>query len=214
MIAGLAAADLMTVCDELAGMSVPGDGLVWISRCEVLGQPVLAELIARGRGAGMAMVLGTASAPVAEHLAAEVNVLLASGPVDPALAARFAGTRPDVTGTGVAAGGAIAPGDATGLAGLAGLAGLRGGAAGLREPLAADLTFGRNGGSPFPANGLPLGTGAFALLSRAPRRRVLAPCRHVPAPVGGTGGLGDAAPGPAARAAAGVAGVLAHGRSG
>jgi hypothetical protein len=213
MIAGLAAADLMTVCDELAGMSVTGDGLVWISRCEVLGQPVLAELIARGRGAGMAMVLGTASAPVAEQLAAEVNVLLASGPVDPALAAQFAGTSPDVTGTGVAAGGAIAPGGATGLAGLAGL---RGGAAGLREPLAADLTFGRNGGSPFPANGLPLGTDAFALLSRAPRRRVLAPCRRVPAPVGGTGagGRGDAAPGPAARAADGVAGVLAHGRSG
>src|SRR5262249_24240507 len=61
MIGALAAADLMTVCAELAGMSVPGDGLVWISGCEVLGQLVLAELIARGRGAGMAMVLGTAS---------------------------------------------------------------------------------------------------------------------------------------------------------
>jgi hypothetical protein len=210
MIAGLAAADLMTVCGELAGMSVPGDGLVWITRCEVLGQPVLAELIARGSGAGMAMVLGTASAPVAEHLAAEVNVVVASGPVAPALAAQFAGTGPEVTGTGIAAGGAIAPGGATGLAGL------RGGVAGLPEAFAADLTFGRNGGSPFPANGLSLGTDAFALLSRAPRRRVLAPCRHVPARVGGTGagGRGEDALGPAATAAAGVAGVLAHGRSG
>jgi hypothetical protein len=210
MIAALAAADLMTVCDELAGMSVPGDGLVWITRCEVLGPPVLAELIARGPGAGMAMVLSTASAPVAEHLAAEVNVLVASGPVDPALAAQFAGTRPDVTGTGKAAGGAIAPGGATGLAGL------RGRAAGLPEPLAADLTFARNGGSPLPANGMSLGTDAFALLSRAPRRRVLARCRHVPARVGGTGagGRSAGAPGPAAGAAAGVAGVLAHGRSG
>jgi len=213
MIGALTAADLVTVCAELAGMSVPGDGLVWITRCDVLGQPVLAELIARGPGAGMAMVLSTTSAPVAEHLAAEVNVLVASGPVDPGLAAQFAGTRPDVTGTGVAAGGAIAPGGATGLAGLAEL---RGRAAGLPEPLAADVTFGRNGGSPLPANGMPLGTDAFALLSRAPRRRVLARCRHVPARVGGTGagGRGAGAPGPASGAAAGVAGVLAHGRSG
>jgi hypothetical protein len=217
MIAALAAADLVTVCAELAGMSVPGDGLAWISRCEVLGQPVLAELIARGRGAGIAMVLGTAAAPVAEHLAAEVNVLVASGPVDPALAAQFGGAGPDVTGTGVAAGGAIALGGASGLAGLAGL---RAGAAGLPEAMAAgtaaDLTFGRNGGSPFPANGLPLRTDAFALLSRAPRRRVLARCRHVPARVGGTGAgvRGEGELGPAAGATAGVAGVLAHGRPG
>jgi hypothetical protein len=197
-------------------MSVPGDGLVWISGCEVLGQPALAELIARGRGAGMAMVLGTASAPVAERLAAEVNVLVASGPVDPALAAQFSGAGPDVTGTRVAGGGAIAPGGATGLAGLAGLAGFGAGAAGSPEATAADLTFGRNGGGPLPADGLPLGADAFALLSRAPRRRVLARCRHVPARVGGTGagGRGEGVPGPAAGAGAGVARALAHGRPG
>ncbi len=121
MIAALAAADLMTVCAELQGMSVPGDSLAWINGCEVLGQPVLAELVARGRGAGMAVVLGTASTAVAERLAAEVNVLVASGAVDPALAGQFASVRPT------------------------------------------------------------LGTGAFALLSRAPQRRVLARCRHVSA---------------------------------
>jgi hypothetical protein len=215
MIAALAAADLMNVCAELAGMSVPGDGLVWISGCEVLGPPALAELIARGRDAGMAMVLGTASAPVAERLAAEVNVLVASGPVDPALAAQFAGSGPDVTGTAVAGGAAIAPGGTAALAGLAGLAGLGAGAAGSPEAAAADLLFGRNGG-PFPADGLPLGADAFALLSRAPRRRVLARCRHVPARVGGTraGGPGEGAPGPSAGAGAAVARVLAHGRPG
>jgi hypothetical protein len=219
MIAALAAADLMNVCAELAGMSVPGDGLVWISGCEVLGQPALAELIARGRGAGMAMVLGTASAPVAERLVAEVNVLVASGPVAPALAAQFAGAGPDVTGTGVAGGVAIAPGGAAGLAGVAGVAGLTGlgaGAAGSPEATAADLRFGRNDGGPFPADGLPLGADAFALLCRAPRRRVLARCRHVPARVGGAraGGPGDGTPGPAAGAGAAVTRVLAHGRPG
>jgi len=142
---------------------------------------------------------------------------VASGPVDPALAAQFAGPGPDVTGTGVAAGGASAPGGATGLAGPAGL---RAGAAGLPEAMAAgvvaDRMSGRNGGSPFPANGLPLGTDAFALLSRAPRRRVLARCRHVPARVGGTGAGGrcEGELGPAAGAEAGVAGVLARGRPG
>lgn len=214
MIGALAAADLMTVCAELAGMSVPGDGLVWISGCEVLGQPVLAELIARGPGAGMAMVLGTASAPVAEHLAAEVNVLVASGPVDPALAAQFAGAGPDVTGTVVAGGIAIGPGGARGLAGLG--AGAAGSPEAMAAGTAADLTFGRNGGSPFPADGPLVGADAFALLSRAPRRRVLTRCRHVPARVGGTGARGRAegALGPAAGDGAGAAGVLAHGRPG
>jgi len=214
MIGALAAADLMTVCAELAGMSVPGDGLVWISGCEVLGQPVLAELIARGRGAGMAMVLGTASAPVAEHLAAEVNVLVASGPVDPALAAQFAGAGPDVTGTVVAGGIAIGPGGARGLAGLG--AGAAGSPEAMAAGTAADLTFGRNGGSPFPADGPLLGADAFALLSRAPRRRVLTRCRHVPARVGGTGARGRAegALGPAAGDGAGMAGGLGRGRPG
>src|SRR5215472_13917861 len=211
MIAALAAADLMTVCAELAGMSVPGDGLVWISGCEVLGQPVLAELIARGRSAGMGMVLGTASAPVAVRLAAEVNVLLASGPVDPALAAQFEAAGPDVAG-----GGAIAPGGAAGLARLG--AGVAGSPEAIAAGTAADLGFGRNGGSPFPAGGLPPGADAFALLSRAPRRRVLARCRHVPARVRGTGagrrGEGMAGPPAGAAVTAGVAGALAHGRPG
>jgi len=164
MIAGLAAADLMNVCAELQGMSVPGDSVVWVNGCEVLGTRVLAELVARGRGAGMAVVLGTASAGVAEGLAAEVNVLVARGPVVPALVSRFASaTRagPDgVTGTPDAM--------TSGRAGAA-----------------AEPALGMNGGGPFPAGLPPLGYDGFALLSREPRRRVLAQCRHVPAPVGG-----------------------------
>ena len=45
MIAGLAVADLTTVCAELQGMSVPGDSLAWINGCEVLDQQALADLV-------------------------------------------------------------------------------------------------------------------------------------------------------------------------
>ena len=96
MIAGLVTADLMAVCGELRGMAVPGDSLAWINGCEVLGQQVVAELVAQGRGAGMAVVLGTTSAAVADRLAGQVDVLVARGPVGPALVDRFTGG----TGTG------------------------------------------------------------------------------------------------------------------
>jgi hypothetical protein len=171
MIAGLAAADLMTVCAELQGMSVPGDSVVWVNGCEVLGTQVLAELIARGRGAGMAVVLGTASAGAAHSLSAEVNVLVARGPVDPALVGRFVGANrasPDgVTGTpdAMTAGGAGA---------------------------AAGHAFGMSGGGLSPAGVPPLGYDGFALLSREPQRRVLPQCRHVPAPAGGGSGAAGA----------------------
>jgi hypothetical protein len=159
----------MSVCAELQGMSVPGDCLAWINGCEVLGQRVLAELVARGRGAGMAMVLGTASTAVAQRLAAEVNVLVASGAIDPALAGQFASVRPN--------GANVTPGGGPGTEAASTSESVTAGPAGP----AGDLAFGRNGGSPFPAGTPPLGTGAFALLSRAPQRRVLARCRHVSA---------------------------------
>jgi hypothetical protein len=89
MIAGLVCADLMAVCRELHAMAVSGDGLAWINGCEVLGQEVLAELVAAGGGAGMGVVLSTTSAAVADQLAAQVGVLVARVPVDPALVGRF-----------------------------------------------------------------------------------------------------------------------------
>jgi hypothetical protein len=179
MIAGLAAADLMTVCAELQATSVPGDGLVWVNGCEVLGHRFLAELIARGPGAGMAVVLGTASAAVADRLAAEVNVLVARGPVGLALAGRFAG----VAGPGPD--GAAGPGVAG-----AGRAGTPDVMTAGRAGAAADLALGPDGGSPFPADGPPPAADSFALLSRAPQRRVLARCRHVPAHTGGVSPAG------------------------
>jgi hypothetical protein len=104
MIAGLAAADLMAVCGELHGMAVPGDSLAWINGCEVLGQQVLAELIVQGRGAGMGVVLSTASAAVADHLVGQVQVLVARAPVEPALVGRFTGVNGDRDGLAAANG--------------------------------------------------------------------------------------------------------------
>jgi hypothetical protein len=96
MIAGLVAADLMAVCGELSGMSVPADGLAWINGCEVMSQQVLADLVRVGHEAGMAVVLGTGSGDAADRLAAEVNVLVADGPVDQALAGTFTDGPPDL----------------------------------------------------------------------------------------------------------------------
>jgi hypothetical protein len=102
MIAGLVAADLTAVCSELLEMSVSGDGLGWFNGCEVLGQRVLADLVALGQGTGTAVVLGTASAEAADRLATEVNVLVARGPVGPALAGTFVGANRSVDGSSIA----------------------------------------------------------------------------------------------------------------
>ena len=159
MIAGLAVADLMAVCRELHAMSVPGDSLAWINGCEVLGQQVLAELVAQGRGAGMGVVLGTASAAAADQLAGQVDVLVARGPVDTALVGRFAGEEP-----GALAGGSQVPA-------------MNGSARDAVAPgrlVAADLPW--------------LADGAFALLAKGPQERVLAHCQYVAARTGGRPG--------------------------
>jgi hypothetical protein len=100
-------------------MSVPGDSLAWINGCEVVGQRALADLVRIGHGAGMAVVLGTGPGDTADRLAAEVNVLVADGPVDQALIGAFTG--------GVRAGGGWAGGN---WAGASGAGGNRAGASG------------------------------------------------------------------------------------
>jgi hypothetical protein len=157
MIAALAVADLMTVCAELQGMSVPGDSLAWINGCEVLEQQVLADLVERGRGAGLAVMLSTTSAAVADSLAPVANVLVARGPVDPELTARFAGPAEPQDG-------ATAPGTAA----------------------VAELAYGMNDDHRFGAPlARPAGADVFALLARTPQQRALPRCRHVPARAGG-----------------------------
>lgn len=200
MIAGLVVADLTAVCGELAGMSVPGDSLAWINGCEVAGQRALADLVRIGHGAGMAVVLGTGPGDTADRLAAEVNVLVAGGPVDQALIGAFTGgTR---TGDGGASGSwAGASGASGNRAGGNGAGGNGVGGNGLSGN-------GRNGA--LVAHGIggmpdlvtdpwlgsaPAAVGGFALLAREPRPRMLPRCRHVPARGVGVGPDGGVRPG-------------------
>src|SRR5580692_3929793 len=124
MIAGLVVADLTAVCGELAGMSVPGDSVSWINGCEVVGQRALADLVRIGHGAGMAVVLGTGPGDTADRLAAEVNVLVADGPVDQALIGAFTGAA-RAGASGISEGWAGASGAGSNWAGASGVSGNR-----------------------------------------------------------------------------------------
>jgi hypothetical protein len=221
MIAGLVVADLTAVCGELAGMSVPGDSLAWINGCEVAGQRALADLVRIGHGAGMAVVLGTGPGDTADRLAAEVNVLVADGPVDQALIGAFTGgTR--AGGGGPSGNWAGASGASGNWAGASGASGNRAGGNGASGNRAGGNGAGGNGaggnglsgngrnGAPVVAHGIgglpdlvtdpwlgsaPAAVGGFALLAREPRPRMLPQCRHVPARGVGVGPGGGVRPG-------------------
>ena len=170
MIATLAAVDLIAVCAELARIGVPGDALAWIHGCEAVNHRVLSDLVAAGPGAGLAVLLSTASAAAAERLAGTVNVVLARGPADPAVAARFAGL-------------ASSAGPRTGLADSAGpsAGSAQGGIAGAADGLAPDYPFSLEGSHPVGADLLRNASSAeFALLVKGPRPRVMPLCRSVP----------------------------------
>ena len=158
MIASLAACDLIAVCAELSRIPVAGDALAWIHGCEALDHRLLTELVAAGAGAGMAVLLSTTSAAAAERLSGSVNVLLARGPADPAVAARFT----DLAG----------PATAPGAAGTSG----PGTAAPPGYPLSIDDSH------PVVADQslLTAGHAEFGLLVKSPRARVLPLCRSVP----------------------------------
>jgi hypothetical protein len=211
MIAGLVVADLTAVCGELAGMSVPGDSLAWINGCEVVGQRALADLVRIGHGAGMAVVLGTGPGDTADRLAAEVNVLVADGPVDQALIGAFTGgTR--AGGGWVSGNWARASGASGNWSGASGAAGNRADGNGVGGNGAGGNGLGGNGrnGAPVVEHGIggvpdlitdpwqgspPAAVGGFALLAREPRPRMLPQCRHVPARGVGVGPDGGVRPG-------------------
>jgi hypothetical protein len=90
MIARLVALDAMALCADLCAIPVSGDGLAWFNGCELLDRAVLAELVARGRRAGLAVVLSTTSDRAAASLAADVNVLAVHQLTDPAAARQLA----------------------------------------------------------------------------------------------------------------------------
>jgi hypothetical protein len=180
----------------LLEMSVPGDSLAWFNGCEVLGQRVLADLVGLGPGTEMAVVLGTASAEAADRLATEINVLVARGPVDPALVGTFAGANRSVDGSSIAgvSGSRVTGASGNGPVG-SGMNGLVGpgmnGLVGAGEVTGAGGVSRNGPGSALAAiaddwvGAAPVGPDTFALLARHPRARVLAQCRHVPARVGG-----------------------------
>jgi len=185
MIAGLVTADLTAVCGELAGMSVPGDSLAWINGCEALSERVLADLVRIGHGAGMAVVLGTGSGDAADRLAADVNVLIADGPVDQQLVGAFT--------AGSGAGGNRSGGPSAGTS-PAGQNGIRGNWVGGNWVGGNGVGGTAPGGSgwdpvmagwPDPAAGgwqalAPAAAGGFTLLAREPQPRMLPQCRRVP----------------------------------
>jgi hypothetical protein len=90
MIARLVAYDAMALFADLCAIPVSGDGLMWVNGCELLDRAVLAELVARGRRAGLAVVLSTTSDRAAASLAADVNVLAVHQMSDPAAASQLA----------------------------------------------------------------------------------------------------------------------------
>jgi len=156
MIASLAACDLIAVCAELSRIAVSGDALAWIHGCEALDHRLLTELVAAGAAAGIAVLLSTTSATAAERLSGSVNVMLARGPADPAVAARFA----DLAGAATAPGADEISGGGT--------------AVSPEYPLRLD------GSRPVAGPSLlAAGTAEFGLLVKGPQPRVLPLCRSV-----------------------------------
>jgi len=90
MIARLVAFDAMAVFAELRGIGVSGDGVAWLNGCELIERPALAELVARGSQAGMAVLLSTTAEAAAASLAADVNVVAIHQLADPAAAGQLA----------------------------------------------------------------------------------------------------------------------------
>jgi hypothetical protein len=242
MIAGLVAFDAMALFAELRGIGVSGDGVAWLSGCEVLERPALAELVAGGSRTGMAVLLSTMAEAAAASLAADVNVVAIHQLADPAAAGQLAtlalaGAGPGLPGYAVPPPGRLVPAGqaAAGMAGghypAAGMAGGHYPAAGMAGhdpapavpgavPLAASgaglagravpawaqrmptpasagspatgevaVQQGLAGNHPFQRDGstavsaeslLRLPAGAFALLVKGPRRRLLPQCQAVP----------------------------------
>jgi hypothetical protein len=156
MIARLVACDLIAVGAELSRIPVGGDALAWIHGCEALDDRLLADLVAAGAGAGLAVLLSTTSAAAAERLSGSVNVLLAHGPAGPAVAARFAelaAPATDPAAAGIPGGGTAVP-------------------PGYPLPI--------NGRRPVDGRSLLTASHAeFGLLVKGPRPRVLPRCRSV-----------------------------------
>lgn len=90
MLTRLVCQDLLAAGAALRGMGVDGDGIIWLAECGSLPRPAVAEMIARGRGAGLPVLAGTTSPQVAVDLAGLVNVVVAHRTENPKLDAALA----------------------------------------------------------------------------------------------------------------------------
>jgi hypothetical protein len=91
-----ACGDIAALAADLRRIGVDGDGLVWITGAERLPAPSIATLVHAAGGAGLAVLITTASPTAAMELAGHVAALLIHRIADPALAASLAartGTR-------------------------------------------------------------------------------------------------------------------------
>jgi hypothetical protein len=68
-LAARACADITMLAAGLRRIGVDGDGLIWVTGAERLPKSAVAALIGDGRAAGLAVVIGTASAEAAADLA-------------------------------------------------------------------------------------------------------------------------------------------------
>jgi hypothetical protein len=75
MMARLAVADLIDYLAEQDDHGWQADCVVWVNGCEVIDHGQLAALVGLGARTGTAVVLGTASGPVAARLATDINVV-------------------------------------------------------------------------------------------------------------------------------------------
>ena len=90
MLTRLVCQDLLAAGAALRGIGVDGDGIIWLAECGALPRPAVAEMIARGRDAGLPVLADTTSAQVAVDLAGLANVVVAHRTQDPRLDAALA----------------------------------------------------------------------------------------------------------------------------
>lgn len=162
--AGQAAASLTSLGARLRGLGVDGDGLIWVPAAERLPAQVLAALVRDGAAAGLPVLAGAVSPPAVGELAGRVGALLVHRVADRELADSLAAR----TGTRL-----LPPPVAAALAGQA-LPASAGHPADQQAALASCPVI--------EARALlALRPGEFVLVATAPRRRVIAPGRLVPA---------------------------------
>jgi len=209
-LAWLVGQDILAADEDLCDIGIDGDGLAWFDHCEGLPQPMLRDLISRGAGAGLPVVLTTTSARAGAGVADLVNALVIHRMPDAGSADRFAactgerlvpepGTGPPPAGPSAGPAGREASG-----AGPAGAASATGPAIPAPPAAAAALPASRPGKhsatavraraaraappSSFarqprvpPDRLQQLGRGEFVLVVRQPAGRLVAAARTVPA---------------------------------